>query len=233
MTLAERFVAASGSIVGREHVRLHRNNQDAVAVRAEDDRIVLVVADGCSSAAFSEVGARLGAIWLAAHTPALADRSDEEVMREASDGLAAYLDRVLADLGPAPTAELALFTFLVAILEPGRSIVFGVGDGVVSVNGSPTILDPGPCNAPRYLAYGLFPGMAWPAPEIHHSGPTDEIDSLLIGTDGVADCLAELSIDAPFEKNPSLLGKQLVVLGERGRKLADDTSVALVRRRVT
>jgi hypothetical protein len=60
------FELASASVCGRDHQRVCRNNQDALAVERGARHLVLVVADGCGSSPGSEVGARLGARLLAA-----------------------------------------------------------------------------------------------------------------------------------------------------------------------
>ena len=58
----------SGTHIGREHVRIGRNNQDGVFTSPQ----VAVVTDGCSSQPQSEVGAQLGmhrsVVWRKAKT---------------------------------------------------------------------------------------------------------------------------------------------------------------------
>jgi hypothetical protein len=66
MTLMSDFELATSSVCGRDHQRVSRNNQDALAVERGARHLVLVVADGCGSSPGSEVGARLGARLLAA-----------------------------------------------------------------------------------------------------------------------------------------------------------------------
>src|SRR5512139_2841697 len=58
-TSTAKFVVAS--VTGARHHRLARNGQDAVASGAAGNVAALVVCDGCSGGASSEVGARLGA----------------------------------------------------------------------------------------------------------------------------------------------------------------------------
>jgi len=64
-----KFFVAAGTIIGREHVRLGKNNQDKVIVSVRDDSIVAVVTDGCGSGNSSEVGAALIATWLGTWLP--------------------------------------------------------------------------------------------------------------------------------------------------------------------
>ena len=52
---------AIASVTGARHHRAGRNGQDAAAAWTQDGVAVVVVCDGCSSGASSEVGARLGA----------------------------------------------------------------------------------------------------------------------------------------------------------------------------
>jgi hypothetical protein len=234
------FVAAAGSIVGREHVRLHRNNQDGTAVRVTKECIVAAVTDGCSSGRSSEVGARLGAAWLAEWCPRLWALEPEATCFCRAAAL--YLAGFLADLGRSLTPsqeswrrivnDYLLFTFLVAVVGRERTLVFGLGDGVYSVNGKTTVLDAGADNTPPYLGYRLVGRRIEPL--VHHSGPTEEIETLLVGTDGLAELggrLQELELDPRYEKNPSLLHKRLVLLGEDSRLLRDDATAVLIRRR--
>jgi protein phosphatase 2C-like protein len=240
--LEDRFVVASGSIVGREHVRLHRNNQDGLSVRGTDECIVAVVTDGCSSGRSSEVGARLGAAWLAEWCPLYwrMEPDAECFCRAVALGLAGFLADLGRGLGAGAEQESwrrivndhLLFTLLVAVVGRERSLVFGIGDGVFSVNGKASVLEAGPGNAPPYLAYRLVGKAVEPC--IHHCGPTEEIKTLLVGTDGLAELegqLEDLEAEARYEKNPSLLHKRLVMLSEGGHLLQDDATAAVIRRR--
>jgi len=67
MTLTEGLVIAAGSVTGRDHRRAARDGQDgfALLVSAKANVVASVVTDGCSSGRTSEVGARLGAAWIA------------------------------------------------------------------------------------------------------------------------------------------------------------------------
>lgn len=60
------FEIAYGSVVGKDHISsgkvlVGKNNQDAIAIRRNQDVIVAVVCDGCGSGAHSELGAIWGA----------------------------------------------------------------------------------------------------------------------------------------------------------------------------
>jgi hypothetical protein len=247
---------ATGTVLGREHARLGRNNQDAVAVARDGEWVVAVVTDGCSSAPASEVGARLGATFLAAHVPAIARRggSPAEVARASSAALLEYLGTVVRGLAPtggdaaAVVHDHLLFTFLCGVVGPSRAFVFGAGDGVFSIDGRVTVLDSGPENAPDYLAYGLLASLA-PATgptRVHADVDASKLRSLVVATDGMVDLLARANEPLangetqgdlrPFEEraafvtNPSLVQKRLVVIGELNARLRDDTTLAVLRR---
>jgi len=243
MILNTDILVAVGTVPGREHARLSRNNQDGLAVRVRGDRLVAVVTDGCSSGAFSEVGARLGAAWLA--DAALTEDSPVAVFDAALSRLDA-LAPAASSARAAFVADYLLFTALVAVVTPERVRIYGVGDGVyAAANGDDcaiTALDAGPDNAPPYLAYRLlesarlerFSGEL--SPTVHLDGPAD-FDGLLIGSDGVGDLpsgdgsVRELLVAPALARNTSLLQKRLNVLGPRRGQLPDDTTAVLLRRR--
>jgi hypothetical protein len=216
------FLTACGTVLGREHARLFRNNQDGVAASAEGERIALVVTDGCSSGRFSEVGARFAATWLARRLPRYTDA------HEAAADLLLALGSLARDLSPseamvpATIHDFLLFSFVAAVIDRERTLIFGAGDGLFAVNGQRTVLDPGPENAPAYLAYALLA----PAKGItvHVDMPTRELEHLLLGTDGASE-VPDLFQDPKYVRNPSLVEKRLRVL-----PLHDDTTIALAVR---
>src|SRR4051794_29186626 len=84
---SDGFTVATGSVTGREHRRVQRNNQDGLAVRVEPERIVAAVCDGCSSGTSSEVGARLGAAFIVAQLPRLLDEGSDRLTERLAAGL--------------------------------------------------------------------------------------------------------------------------------------------------
>jgi len=243
MTLSEAFVAAAGSVTGRDHRRAERDGQDGHAVVVTDALIAVVVTDGCSSGRSSEIGARLGAAWLATlieqHFGATAIATSSatarvtHVVRELLarlEVLARSLDAA-GDVKPVRVDEALLFGFLAVVVTPETTLVFGIGDGIVLAGGELTTLDPGPLNAPPYVAYGLLGAPL--EPRIHFTGPTAQLELVAVATDGLVPLgaeLAELAADPRYAKNPSLLRKRLIVLSDHGT-FSDDATVAVVRRR--
>ncbi|ATB29411.1 protein phosphatase 2C domain-containing protein [Melittangium boletus] len=186
------FESAAATVLGREHARAGRNNQDAFRTRASAHGLAAVVADGCGSGAASEVGARLGA-WRAVDTALtlLAEGVGPDApgflsLLEAD--LLGFLGGLVGQLGPEAVGDALLFTLVGAVCTPEHVLVFAAGDGLWALNGEVHRLGPFPGNAPPYLAYGVLrPGLVGLKPLALR--PTEAVDSLLLGTDGVADLL--------------------------------------------
>src|SRR3954468_9138579 len=143
MTLSGCFAAAAGSVTGREHRRAERDGQDGHALVVADEVVAAIVTDGCSSGRRSEIGARIGAGWLAAlieqrfRCGGDARAAAEDVCREllVRLGLLARSLHPAGDVDAARVDEALLFGFLAAVVTPKTTIVFGIGDGIVVVDG--------------------------------------------------------------------------------------------------
>ena len=248
--MALPFLLSTASIAGAAHRRDDRNNQDAVVVHAEEELRVAVVADGCSSSPRSEVGAALGARWLAEWVPTYLryERDPAALLAQVRAGLLEYLAAAIDGLRPSQreraktVQELFLFTFLVAAVDAERALVFGLGDGMFAVDGQVTALDAGPDGAPPYLAYELIrpalqrdPGPLQPV--LLHAAPTEGLRSLCIASDGVlglrasgeqpTDALSPLWGEPGFAQDRGALERHL---RENAPRLEDDATAALFRR---
>jgi hypothetical protein len=265
--LPREFAAAAGGVTGRAHRRAERDGQDGHALVVAGEVIAAIVTDGCSSGRGSEIGARVGAAWLAALVtqyvappdgpappggPALTMAGtpfeahgivcDEPSAREAAEaitqalvvrlGLLARSFDPAGEIDAARVDQALLFGFLVAVVTPVVSFVFGVGDGAFVVEDRITVLDPGPDNAPPYAAYGLLGADV--TPRLHFFGRTTDVRRLAVATDGLAPldapALLTLVSDPRYAANPSLLRKRLVVLSDGGA-FSDDATVAVIQRR--
>ncbi len=218
---AARWNVALASARGSEHAqRLLRNNQDAVAACGRADRIAIAVADGCSEGAFSEVGARLVVRFLT-HRACESARWGSELAAEVTDALVAWLYTLARGCGElaAFIQEQLLTTFLCGVARGEQTLVFGVGDGVVHIDGETRVLDSGPDNAPAYVAYRMLPLGGAPL-TVHHCGPARRI---ALATDGL--CAKPELLNGAFDwKNPLTLQRQLNI----ARGLSDDTTLALL-----
>lgn len=231
MSARHHTTARTATVIGREHVRLGRNNQDGVVVATRGETTVAVVADGCSSQPFSEVGARLGARSLAVMTAALEHVALADLPAVAFDHLTAWLERLVkaveVDDATAVLEQYGLFTVLCAAQRGGEAVVFGSGDGAVFVDGQLTRLDSGEANAPAYVGYRLNGKHI--APRVHHLGPARRLALATDGLDGWLDRAPDglrLLLDEPHVwTNPAHLQRRLNVLNEQER-FTDDTTLA-------
>jgi hypothetical protein len=130
------------------------------------------------------------------------------------------------------------------VVTPEHTLVFSAGDGVWALNGHVHALGPFPGNAPPYLAYGLLPDSL--VPFVRQAlVPTSEVDSLMLGTDGVGDLarLAEAVVpeagdivgplsqfwrEERYFRNPDALRRRLSLLARESVRV-DPVSHRLVR----
>jgi hypothetical protein len=158
-----------------------------------------------------------------------------------------------------------LFTVVGVFLTRRETVFFSLGDGLLVINGRLISLGPFPGNAPPYLAYGLVPGSLQATPDalsfqVQKVMPTREVQSFLIGTDGVGDLIQAAGRRLPGKKerigaleqfwqqdryfaNPDMIRRRLAAINrdavtvEQGRTrweaglLSDDTTLIVGRRR--
>ena len=184
------FELAAATILGREHARAGRNNQDAFWARASEHGLVAVVADGCGSGAQSELGAQLGARRVVEGALSLLGQgrgvSAPDFLFQLEADLLCFLKALWGELGEHALGEALLFTLVGAVVTDEHVLVFSAGDGLWALNGELHPLGPFPGNAPPYLAYGLLkPGAV--SLKTQALVPTAEVESLLLGTDGVTE----------------------------------------------
>ncbi len=248
------FDIAAASVLGREHARAGRNNQDALCVRGSEHGLVAVVADGCGSQPCSELGAQLGARRLA--QAALVRLAEGERVDEDSflpglrEDVLCLLGELRGELGRDAVGDF-LFTVVGAVVTPSRTLVFSAGDGVWALNGEVHPLGPFPGNAPPYLAYALLRGEDVTLAPLALV-PTEDVHALLLGTDGAADLarlagpLSQFWTEDRYFSNPDALRRKLALLNRESVRadfaahrlvrtpglLPDDTTLVVLRRRM-
>ena len=121
------------------------------------------------------------------------------VLEQARQYAIAHLQILAAAMGEDPVQTVSgyfLFTAVGAIITGGETVVFSIGDGVFIVNGEISQIGPFPKNEPPYLAYGglVNSSLGKEHPELlkfqlHKVMPTEEVETVLIGTDGVAELI--------------------------------------------
>ena len=195
---------ASGTVIGRDHRIKGENGQDALVLFDSERSIVGVVADGCGSGKWSEVGARFGA-----HSTAMLIQqnlgyfeaaSSESELRDILDYIESSLvERLLGaitSMGGRKSilvSEYFLFTVVAVVVTQSWLTIISFGDGAYGCNGEVKSLGPFPDNAPPYLAYKISgSSLEHCRPELLSFSicarlPLAEVSSCFIGTDGVMD----------------------------------------------
>lgn len=214
MTLNTQFEIAAGSVSGRDHRTALKNSHDAYYWEATPGILVAVVCDGCGSGEHSEVGAKLGARLVAKQVMRWFSNDPKKfTLLGIEHGLIQVRRSVLAQIQvladqmsgsfSETVGEFFLFTIVGAIITSDDAITFGAGDGVVVVNGSPMTLGSGN-NRPEYLSYGLVEtdNNVTPFLKKFTWNKTGDVNSILLGTDGVRDLTkaAEKAIPGKEEK---------------------------------
>lgn len=196
---------ASGSVIGRDHlyvgtgrrkVLVGKSNQDAHLIFSTEDYFMALVLDGCGSGSHSEVGSKVVATLLmqAFRKYLMFHAASENMFQRVRGDVLAYM-RVLANGMGSSLSQIItdyfLFTVVGVYIDRSYTVIFSHGDGVYYVDGKMTELGPFPNNAPPYMAYGIT-GSPFTTEhpkflefQIQTQLPTDEVENLLIGTDGI------------------------------------------------
>jgi serine/threonine protein phosphatase PrpC len=266
-TINPDYELTGGGVLGRDHRVTFRNYQDALHILQATDCTVAVVADGCGSALHSETGAQLGVRLLAEIVCNQTRRGNVRAIkwRRVLQHLLSSLDTLARQMGGnyrEVVEEFFLFTCIGVVLGKSDAVFFGLGDGLLVINGEATSLGPYPGNMPPYAGYGLLEGSINIDPALLDiwtcEVPLAELDHFLIGTDGLDDLMeaAEKSVpgmdqpvggieqfwteDRYFGGNPELVSRRLRLLARDWPKhnpepgvLPDDTSLIVGRRRQT
>lgn len=237
------FQTAAGTIVGTEHLRLKKNNQDSFALRKTFIRwnpaVIGIVCDGCGSQPDSEVGAKLAAPLLAQAIDSYGNicglEDFEHILNLVEADVLADLRKLSGCISSPETgwtksvSRYFLFTIIGFVITPEKTWIFSLGDSVYDLNNKFHIKTY-EGNAPPYLGYRLvrskFENLTL---TIDECLPTAEVQSLLIGSDGVAQLaeIAEQSIPGKeqlvgplnqfweedrYFKNPDMIRRKLFLI---------------------
>lgn len=234
-----------GSVVGRRHLLEQRNCQDALVLgRGSPGLFVAALADGCSEGRASEVGAQLATRfavrWIERSWRALRHCASTEIARLLERALLSYLEAVFEPLSTEESRallirDMGLFTLFVLIADEDRTVVLGLGDGLVADIHQVRRFLPSRPDQPDYVAYRLLPNLAGPARlSAVYEESTDRVSGLLVATDGLfslsdAEILTLIRQQASAS-NPLALERQLRVFAHRKRRLQDDATAILLDR---
>ena len=196
--MKQQFELAGGSVIGREHLRVGKNNQDAYSWSLTESGSIAVVCDGCGSGSHTEVGAKLGARLIVATIQQVLKQdlplADDTVWQTIQQTVLAQLHVLVGQIGGEPTQTIRdylLFTIAGVVITPTITATFALGDGVIVVNDQVMQLGPFANNAPPYLGYALLQEQVSECLQLKPLQvlPTDQVQSLLIGSDGVSDLI--------------------------------------------
>lgn len=238
------------SIPGSDHTMPGKpgwkNNQDALFMHSDDRITIGIVADGCGSGKYSEVGSQIGVRMLGELLVENMLRSPlnlERVRMNLLGQISVLANSIGVSLSTI-VGEYFLFSIVGFIITKDVTTVFHCGDGMYSINGEINQIGPFANNAPPYLAYALL-GESSPDFQVS-SFETNSIASIAVGTDGV-DYVPDLknqlagwvSTDAVF-LNPDALRRKFALMNlERIQNgilipgpLSDDTSLVISRRQI-
>jgi len=193
----------------------------------------------------------------------------QEVLEMSRESVSEKIRTLSKDMGLTTTPEgrrsqtetvrqYLLFTAIGFVMTTTRTVAFSLGDGVACMNGETFVLDPGEGNEPEYLAYGFVSsGRPEPKFRILWEVPTDQVQSVLVGTDGTNLILKSSDNKMPgkdekvggldqfwtndfFFKNPDGLRRRLALMNRTAKGgdgsvehgiLLDDTTIIVARRR--
>ena len=257
--MKELFELATGSVLGRNHILAEKNNQDALHYFSLPALTIAIVCDGCGSSKHSEIGAKIGSRLIT-----------ESISRHANDfnqsnKIALALESVRQDvLSQIRTLSIAmgdnfnqtiidyfLFTAIGVIITPKLTTTFYLGDGLTIINGVLSTFGPFPNNEPPYLGYGLLNSSKVTLRseliqfQINLLTTTADVQSILIGTDGLNDLIRVEQQKLPgteelvgpisqfwendkFFKNPDMVRRRLSVINRTFLK-PDWTNLSLIK----
>jgi len=224
MSLVDIFEIAGGSILGHHHVLTGKNNQDSFCYSFSKNLIVGVVADGCGSTPYSEMGSRIGANALLA---SIKDSFDALMRRTGLYYSGSLQSAFWRNIGALTLGKMEsiikiafpnnliedivrdhfLFTLVGFIITKEEAFIFSYGDGMWCVNGEVNSIGPFPGNAPPYIGHKLIgrgPGFDKKI-SVHKGIDTSEVSSILIGSDGCDDFVKA--------ENKSIPGKETKLVG--------------------
>lgn len=204
------FEVAKGSVIGRDHARDGKNNQDSHYVFQDNDITIALVGDGCSSSEFSHIGSYIGLKIIGKtfrdqisearyyDTQLLNIEIPKILERVRFTALADMRDLIINVGGNFKKTALDAFLFTVVgcVITKIYSIFFSIGDGIIVINGEIMELGPFENNAPPYLGYALLDSEKVkidPASfcfVINKIIETEKLESAILGCDGVKDFIA-------------------------------------------
>jgi len=255
--MRELFEVAIGSVTGRDHILVNKNNQDASCVRADKEKIVVVVCDGCSEGRHSEVGAKIGASLIAEEIKKVALNTGQlyskNFWEEVRRNTLARIRCLAVDMGGSflrVISDYFLFTVIGFVLTKENFFLFSIGDGFAQVNDESIMLGPFPGNEPPYLAYALLGSSLTKKDPMQlkfklvKTTKQEQINSIIIGSDGIEYLIEARDKNIPgkndlvgpieqffedkYYKNKDMLRRRLAIINKDSVKYIRDVRESIV-----
>lgn len=207
--MKDLFQVACGSVIGRDHLKDFgwRNNQDSSSVAITNNCIIALVTDGCSASdqstiSSNEVGAKIGARVTSKILLQYAEQFNSIPLEEVEFSpmwerirleILGQIISLARNMGGSFTQTIRdyfLFTIVGTLMTKNYTVIFSIGDGVIVFNGEIILI--GPYEKPPYISYSVLNTSIDPELsrfKIHHVVPNKEVETILIGTDGVKDLI--------------------------------------------
>ncbi len=204
----ESLKVAWGSVVGSNHRKIWKNNQDALYLVREQDVFVGFVADGCGDtidSPYSEVGAHIG-VRLATNLVIKEVKKllpgnikllgETKFWNRVQDDILAQIRVLALPMGDSLSEVVTkhfLFTLVGVVITKNLTVFVTLGDGAIVINGEYFRIGPYPDNMPMYISYNLIDTkLSLKDPKalkfaVQRIMPTNDIKSFLLGCDGVDD----------------------------------------------
>lgn len=240
------FSVRSASIIGREHIRLWRNNQDCVRVEKVlvrgNEYIFGVVTDGCSEGQHSEVGANLLANFICGEIPMILFNETplEDLPKALFYRSLGYLRAIAAQTVTGEVAKVVDFikdyllcTVVGFVMDKQDTVIYHAGDGLIAINDQ--VIRINEDNKPAYLAYHLVDRSFLVQKEATvladefsvYAIQTKVVQRLIVASDG----LEEATIPEMWKHERDIhLERALKRLSRLGSHFADDCSLVVVEK---
>lgn len=227
---------ADASIIGSIHRNLNYNNQDALHIIEEENFTIGIVADGCGSGSYSEVGARLGVSFIAnyIHQSLLEGKNWKNDLAQKIANYTQHLSDLHTNNTRSFVHDFCLYTIIGVVIQKGKVTFFSSGDGIFGIGNDLNIIDQN--NRPKYINNHFLKDEKsqfefWEK-EVNNN------EFIFIGTDGVEDFIEGIKkgeveeyksfyqflTDENMYKNPVFFSKLFEKYSQQ-ELLRDDTSM--------
>jgi hypothetical protein len=223
-----------GQSLGLDHQLKQRNCQDSYALHETTNAIIGVVCDGCSEGPRSEVGAALGAQYLAVQAAQLLSQSTpladvpDRLYKDLIDYLRQITDLSMPHNRVGFVRDHLLFTALVLIITQEGALLLSAGDGLIVTDEQVECIEQN--NMPSYIAYNLLPEYlpsTFKMPQGFEIRTVTDWQQLAIGSDGFAQDLLPNVWGMIHARG---LQRKMNVWAEQGRHFRDDATLITVER---